>query len=278
MCCGTTGGLDDLRDAVGAALREAATRVVMPRFRALKAGEVLTKGLDDLVTAADLEAEELISGRLRELRPGVPVLGEEASHGDQGLRDRVEDEGAYWVVDPLDGTKNFVAGEASFGLMVGLVENGSTVAGWIYLPATDVLYDGHVGDRVRRNGEPVTRPVTPAMLTGFALTRLAPPEVRTVVEDGIASFVPPADDGMGCAATAYAHLLEGRVNFGFYWRTAPWDHAPGTLLVSLSGGRSARLDGAGYRPGDDRTGLIVTGRADNWSQVRDALFPLDGLA
>lgn len=274
----TTGGLDDLRDAVGATLREAATRVVMPRYRSLKSGEVSTKGPDDLVTAADLEAEELISARLRELRPGVPVLGEEASYDDQGLRDRVEREGAYWVVDPLDGTKNFVAGEASFGLMVGLVENGSTVAGWIYLPVTDVLYDGWAGDRVRRNRGPVTRPVTPATLTGFALTRLAPPEVRTLVEDGLASFVAPADDGVGCAATAYAHLLDGRVNFGFYWRTAPWDHAPGTFLVSLSGGRFARLDGADYRPGDDRTGLIVTGRADNWSQVRDTLCPTDGLA
>jgi fructose-1,6-bisphosphatase/inositol monophosphatase family enzyme len=274
----TTGGLDDLRHAVGAALREAATRVVMPRFRALKAGEVSAKGPDDLVTVADVEAEALISARLRELRPGVPVLGEEASHDDQGLRDRVEREGAYWVVDPLDGTKNFVAGEASFGLMVGLVENGSTVAGWIYLPATDVLYDGCAGGHVRRNGEPVTRPVTPATLTGFALTRLAPPEVRTVVEDGIASFVPPADEGVGCAATAYAHLLEGRVNFGFCWRTAPWDHAPGTFLVSLSGGRSARLDGADYRPGDDRTGLIVTGRAVDWVGVRDTLCPLGGLA
>lgn len=233
ICCVTTGGLDDLRDAVGAALREAATRAVMPRCRALKSGEVLAKGPDDLVTAADLEAEAMISARLRELRPGVPVLGEEASHDDQGLRDRVEREGAYWVVDPLDGTKNFVAGEASFGLMVGLVENGSTVAGWIYLPVTDALYDGYLGDRVRRNGEPVTRLVTSALLTGFALTRFAPPEVRTVVEGGIASFIPPPTKGRAarprrthtCLRVESTSASTGERRRGTTLRARSWSHS-----------------------------------------------------
>ncbi len=108
---------------------------------------------------------------------------------------------------------------------------------------------------------------------GFALTRLAPPEVHAIVDQQIRRFPTLADEGSGSAATAYASLLEGTLDFGLYWRTEPWDHAPGTFLVAIAGGSSAHLDGNPYAPGDDRTGLLVTTRKEMWAAVLETLYP-----
>jgi fructose-1,6-bisphosphatase/inositol monophosphatase family enzyme len=250
---------------------------MVPRFRALAAADVTAKGADDVVTAADVEAEALLTGRLNLIRPGLPVLGEESSHSDPGLRARVERTAAYWVVDPLDGTKEFVAGRSGFGVMVALVESGTTTASWIYLPMMDRLYDGALDVSVRRNGTrlppPGAKPRALGDANGFALTKFAPPEVRAVVDERMRAFRPLVDDGSGSAATAYAALLEGQLDFGFYWRTEPWDHAPGTFLIDVAGGRCARLDGESYSPGDEQTGLLVTTRRHQWAEMLEALHP-----
>lgn len=267
-------------DAVAEAMRDVAASAILPRFRSLTDEDITLKGADDVVTAADVEAEVLLAERLQVIRPGQPVLGEESSFADPRLRGSVEEAGTYWVVDPLDGTKEFVAGRNGFGMMVALVESGTSTAAWIYLPTSDRLYDGSLGTPVRRNGK---RMPTPAEgpphefenMVGFVLTRLAPPEVRAVVDKNIRRFPTPADEGSGSAASAYADLLEGRLDFGFYWRTEPWDHVPGTFLLGIAGGWCARLDGAPYVPGDDRTGLLVTTRKEQWPAVLATLYPSD---
>jgi fructose-1,6-bisphosphatase/inositol monophosphatase family enzyme len=273
-----TDGVDEsLLDSVGQAIRDVAASAIVPRFRALTHAEVTLKGADDVVTAADLEAEALLTERLRLIRPGLPVLGEESSHSDSGLRARVESGATYWVVDPLDGTKEFVAGRSGFGVMVALVESGTTTASWIYLPIADRLYDAAVEVAVRRNGSRLAPTNSPPRsmenALGFALTRFAPPEVRSVVDERMQAFPTLADEWSGSAASAYAALLEGELDFGFYWRTEPWDHAPGAFLVGVAGGRCARLDGKTYSPGDDRTGLLVTTRRDRWAEMLEALHP-----
>lgn len=273
-----TDGVDEsLLDSVGRAIRDVAASAIVPRFRALTEAEVTPKGADDVVTACDLEAEALLTERLNVIRPGLPVLGEESSHSDPGLRARVESRATYWVVDPLDGTKEFVAGRPGFGVMVALVESGTTTAAWIYLPMADRLYDGAVAVAVRRNGTRLaptgSSPRGMENAVGFALTRFAPPEVRAVVDERMRAFPTLVNEGSGSAAMAYAALLEGQLDFGFYWRTEPWDHAPGTFLVSVAGGRCARLDGKSYSPGDDRTGLLVTTRRDQWAEMLEALHP-----
>lgn len=273
----TDSGGESLLDSVGEAMREVSASAIMPRFRTLTDAEVSAKGADDVVTAADVEAEALLTERLNVIRPGLPVLGEESSHSDYGLRARVERRATYWVVDPLDGTKEFVAGRPGFGVMVALVESGTTTAAWIYLPIADRLYDGGLAVSVRRNGtrlpSPDPQPRGSETAMGFALTRFAPPEVRGVVDGRMRGFAPLADEGSGSAAAAYAALLEGQLDFGFYWRTEPWDHAPGTFLVGIAGGRCARLDGEPYSPGDDRTGLLVATRHDQWRELVEALYP-----
>src|SRR4051812_38447826 len=116
-------------DAVGALVREAADVAIRPRFRRLADADVRFKSPGDLVTVADYESEKLLTAGLTALLPGSSVLGEEAAADDPRLLARAAAAGDVWVVDPLDGTKNFAAGHGPFAVMVALLRGGVAVAG-----------------------------------------------------------------------------------------------------------------------------------------------------
>jgi fructose-1,6-bisphosphatase/inositol monophosphatase family enzyme len=97
-------------DEVGELVRATARTAVLPRFRRLAAGEITEKAPGELVTVADREAEDLLSAGLLRLLPGSVVVGEEAVADDPAVLRRLAADGPVWLVDPLDGTRNFATG------------------------------------------------------------------------------------------------------------------------------------------------------------------------
>ncbi|HUC26546.1 MAG TPA: inositol monophosphatase [Streptosporangiaceae bacterium] len=260
--------------AVTEILREAAEAAIVPRFRALADGEVREKTPGEVVTVADREAEELIAPRLRSL-VNAPVVGEEAAAGDPSLVSALRQAPVAWVVDPLDGTANFVAGRPEWAVMAAMVRGGQTVAAWIVRPTDDRVYVGELGSGAWRNGARVQRAPAPADTTelrGAALTRFLDPAARARVLAAAPMFA-ELGTGLSCCGFDYPRLVDGELDFVLFRRTLPWDHAPGALLLSEAGGTARRADGTAYRPDDDRVGLL--GAADDrcWNLVRPLLFP-----
>ena len=261
-------------DAVARLLQSAAEEVVTPRFQALTAGEVQEKTPGDLVTDADREAEDLITAGLRELDPGAVVVGEEAVAADPALLEQVRTADRFWVVDPVDGTANFVAGSPEHAVMAALVEGGETVAAVIWQPQLGHLFTAERGagafcDGVRMPPVPAAGPVE--TLTGHLASVYLPTPTRELVEgrrDRFAAVGP----GYRCCGTAYPRLATGEDGFALFWKALPWDHLPGALLVSETGGTVRRWDGAPYRADQDGPGLLVTADADAWDDVRAALL------
>lgn len=98
-------------EAVAAIIREVARDEVLPRYKTLEAHEVRSKSHPgDLVTAADEAAELALAARLRDLLPGSVVVGEEGTAANPGLLDRLTEDAPVWVLDPIDGTRNFAHG------------------------------------------------------------------------------------------------------------------------------------------------------------------------
>ncbi|MFJ1751533.1 inositol monophosphatase family protein [Kitasatospora sp. NPDC088134] len=256
-------------------LVEASAEVVEPRFRALAEGEVMEKAPGEVVTVADREAERIITRRLRELLP-VPVVGEEAVAADPALALALRDEPAAWLVDPVDGTKNFVAGHPAYAVMASLVRHGETVASWIWQPVTRIAYTAERGAGAWRDGERLTLARAadrPEQWTGILKTRYLPrPQADRLLAN--AAALGPVEPGRGAAGIEYPLVAGGSHDFLLYWRTLPWDHAPGSLLVTEAGGRSARFDGAPYRPDPlgDAHGLLVASDPEQWDTLRELLL------
>lgn len=250
------------------AIREVSAEHIEPRFRRLAPGEVREKAPGEVVTVADEEAEAVLARRLSALLPGAPVVGEEACARDPRLLRAVTAEWS-WVVDPLDGTNNFVAGSPDWAVMVALLEGGTAVASWIWRPADGAFYEAERGNGVRRNGEPLAAgdPPSAGALRGAVLTRFLDDEARFRLEanrDRFARLTP----GANCAGVDYPHVAEGIQDFVAFRRTLPWDHAPGALLVEEAGGRVRRLDGRRYEPADlAGAGLLVARSGEAWDEA-----------
>jgi len=238
-------------DRVTSLLHECAADLMLPRFRRLRAGDVERKAnpadVDDFVTIVDREVEARMTKALQDLVPGSMVVGEEAAHHDPRLLQVVETDQPFWLLDPLDGTRNFVRGDTGFGLIVAWVTGGQAQAGWIALPARQETFVAEAGSGAFKNGVRVRVPGEPAPepWRGSVYVRYMPVHVAEDVTRASAGRFQPTSES-GCAAVEYTHVLEGRREFALYYRLLPWDHAAPALILEEAGGRVEHADGRRY--------------------------------
>ncbi|MEP6651191.1 MAG: inositol monophosphatase [Lapillicoccus sp.] len=234
-------------------LREVAAAVIQPRFRALTDEQVTEKSPGDLVTVADREAEALITRRLREAYPDALVLGEEAVAEDRNLLDRYATAAHAFTVDPLDGTRNFVHGRTAFAVMVAELRGPEVVRSWIWQPELHTGYAAERGSGAWRDG--VRMPALPDWDGGRDLVgRVSRPELAGRTAAGLA---PLADTWWSCGVD-YPRLASGETDFLWYrGGGAPWDHAPGSLLLREVGGYVGHADGTVYDPRHAAPGVVA---------------------
>jgi 3'(2'), 5'-bisphosphate nucleotidase len=240
------------------ALARAAGRVIMDVY----ATDFAVQGKADAspVTAADQRAEALIVPALRELTPGVPVVAEEA----QSRGALVEPAARFWLVDPLDGTREFVARNGEFTVNIALVEQGVPVLGVVYLPVPDRLFAGatalgawqeDAGGRRRlacRKPPPAGLVVAASRSHGDEAALRAwlgsRPVARWVVAGSSLKF------GLLAAGEADLYPRLGR--------TMEWDTAAGHAVLRAAGGEVEDLDGRPLRygkPGYENPHFVARG-------------------
>lgn len=255
------------------ALMEVSAEAIEVRFEALTGDEVMVKEPGEVVTVADEEAERLLTNRLTGLI-AAPVVGEEACARRPDLIEALSSERA-WLVDPLDGTANFVAGSPDWAVMVALVERGEAVASWIWQPLTRRMYVAERGAGAELNGATLAvPPVTPLRPRGAVLRRFLDVETLSRVDDPtVLQNLGRVGPGRYCAGVEYPLLIDGAQDFVLFWRTLPWDHVPGVLLLEEAGGVAARPDGSGLGVGTHRgRGLLAASDRATWERVRRILF------
>jgi fructose-1,6-bisphosphatase/inositol monophosphatase family enzyme len=268
-------------DEVGALMRTVAQTAILPLYRRLTVEDVEEKAPGDLVTVADRRAEQLLAVGLLDLLPGSTVVGEEGVAADAALLDRLADASPVWLVDPLDGTANFAAGHGPFAVMVALLAGGVTRTGWILDLVTGHLAVADAGagaylDGIRITADQDAPPLS--ALRGNVRSKYLPPAVRAAI-DRRAGLLGEALPGTGCAGREYPDVVTGVQDFALFWRTLPWDHAPGVLFTQEAGGVARQLDGGPYLPADPRPGLLVARNEEVWQEVYDGLLaPVAGLS
>jgi fructose-1,6-bisphosphatase/inositol monophosphatase family enzyme len=258
-------------ERVGALMAEAAERAILPRFRTLAQHDVEEKSPGELVTIADREAEAILAAGLAPLLPGSRVIGEEACSIDPRLLDTLG-EGIVWLVDPLDGTGNFVAGRPEFAVMVALLREGATQAAWILDPLSGQLARARLGSgawigdiRLR------SAPQVPGRRLRGSIGRFMPEEMQSKLAERLRSGAERLP-GLMSAGVEYPMIGAGERDFAFYWRTLAWDHAAGVLFVNEAGGKAARPDGSAYQPASEGNGLLAAASPDRWEAAHRLLF------
>jgi myo-inositol-1(or 4)-monophosphatase len=203
--------------------------------------QVSMKGPANFVTAADHRAEEILRAELAKARPGYGFLGEE------GGREEGTDKSHCWIVDPLDGTTNFLHGIPQFAISIGLERDNAMVAGLIYNPANEELFVAERGKgaflneqrlRVanrRRLNEAVVACGLPHLGRGnLALFRKEFAAVQEHVA-GLRRF--------GAAALDLAWVAAGRLDAFWERDLSPWDMAAGMVIVREAGGYVSDMEG-----------------------------------
>ncbi len=225
--------IDPLPVAVDAA--RAASEILLRHHHRLVHEELVYKGQRDLLTRADREAESAIIERLESAFPRDAILAEESGkhHGKSGMR---------WIVDPLDGTTNFVHGLPIFAVSIARVDpSGTPETALVLLPRLDELFTAQRGQGAKLNGQPIrvsTRSsISESVLaTGFHYERHARVESNL---DHFAKFALRVRGirRMGSAAVDLAFIAAGRLDGFWELHLSPWDVAAGGLLVKEAGGR-----------------------------------------
>lgn len=232
---------DDLALALECARRAAA--IVLDGFTT--ATETIFKGEVDPVTEFDRAAETSVRDLLATERPDDAILGEEEGGGKW-------DAGRVWIVDPLDGTVNFVHRIPQVAVSVGLWEDGRPVVGVVHDAIRGEVFAAAAGAGATLDGRPVA--VSDVADTGRALVATGFPYDRrtraTELLEVVARVLTEVQDirRIGSAALDLCWVAAGR--FDAYWEYGlrPWDTAAGQLIVTEAGGRISDLSGVDYNP------------------------------
>ncbi len=208
------------------------------------------KGDGSPVTIADRTAEEYITRELKDAIPTIPVIGEEACAG--GVCPDVTNEEYFWLVDPLDGTKEFINGSPEYTVNIALIKNHAPVLGVIFAPAKGEMYYAHEGApsmrwleetdtekqiRVRRPHESGLTVVASKSRTPEALTQfLEEQKVKTIIRMGSSLKICSVAFGKADIYPCFAETCE-------------WDTAAGQIIVERAGGELTDLDNNAFRYG-----------------------------
>jgi myo-inositol-1(or 4)-monophosphatase len=248
---------------------EKAAKGLLRDFGEVENLQVSRKGPADFVTAADLRSEKIIYEELKKARPDYGFLMEE-----RGAADSKGDEEFRWIVDPLDGTTNFLHGIPHWNITIALEHKGEIIAGIIYDPVKDEMFRAEKGGgaflRIRR-----LRVSSRKELSDSVLATGIPCQGRGGANDAV--FMRQLSNAMartsgvrrmGAAALDIAYVAAGR--YEGYWENAvkPWDIAAGCLIVREAGGFVCTVDG---RDNPVHSGNILASNAQLQADLKKLL-------
>ena len=227
-------------------VREVAQTAVMPRFLNTA---VSTKSDGTRLTEADLHAQAMFAERLPQII-NCPVLGEEMSADEQHAIWRHAATG-LWVVDPIDGTNNFINGLPHFALSVAYIRHGCAQLGAIFHPMMQEMFTAERGHGAHLNGRPLPLRNTPKKLH----ESIAGVEVKYLRSGKLASRMQTlhpfgSQRSMGSSTLDWCYLAAGRYDLYLHGGQKLWDYAAGALIYEEAGGRLATLEGDDFWSGE----------------------------
>jgi len=219
---------------------KAAGKFLIEQFVNFDTRLVEYKGMNDVVSYVDKEAEKLLIKGLKDILPNAAFITEEGTLNQYEMG-FIPKEGLYWLIDPLDGTTNFIHGLPIYAVSVGLWYNGSLIIGCVYDPNRDECFYAWQGGGAYLNGNPIKVSDTTLLSESLLATGFPFAEFSKMAEYlAILNKLMQKSHGlrrMGSAAIDLAYVAAGRFQGFFEYNLKPWDVAAGALIVAEAGGK-----------------------------------------
>jgi myo-inositol-1(or 4)-monophosphatase len=267
-------------DLLRSIIHEAAERQIVPRFRELHSDDIGTKKSSiDVVTQADILAEERITHALEVNFPGALIIGEEAHAKRPEVLNGLADAQLAFVIDPVDGTLNFVKGLPLFGTILSVVSKGETIAGLIYDPLNRTFLIASRGAGARQafsDGHEVrvkaAAPVPLEEMSGVLCLMFYPEADKARVAANITKL--KTFHAVNSAVYDYWMVATGAAHFTANFSGMYWDHLAGTLIHTEAGGYSAHFDGMPYDGRGEPANILSAPDKESWEVVKREILGL----
>ena len=261
-------------ELVSKIIEQTARDEIVSRFEHLHQNQIRKKESGEVVTDADLQSEKKLTKALTNLVPNSNVLGEEGYYADNSLLDLLTDKQPVWIVDPLDGTRNFSEGIRCFCVIVAYYTNNTISMGWIYDPLKQKMLVGVKGQGAWENGIRLSTDNIKLAISDMDAS-IGKKRREYLLEKHTQANYPKDIKRYRCLGMEYADIARGNIHFAEYNKLKPWDHAAGVLIIEESGGLAAYSDsGESYSPAwtnSSDPSLIVTNKISDWEKVRSYL-------
>jgi len=206
----------------------------------VKAKEISDKSLNNLVSYVDKTAEKMLVETLKKIVPEAGFLTEEKTVTQ-------EDKSLRWIIDPLDGTTNFLFGLPIYSISVALAQDEDLLVGAVYIPELDELFSATKNGGAFLNSQPISVSKTITLAASLAATGFPyykfeyMDRYMTMLEKYMRST--RGVRRLGSAAVDLVYVACGRFDFYFEFELNPWDVAAGLLIVAEAGGKTSNFDG-----------------------------------
>jgi myo-inositol-1(or 4)-monophosphatase len=224
--------LDQLLKIALQAVQEAGD-LISSNFQNLQDSDIQTKGKNDFVTRVDREAEAIISRILLKEFPQHQILGEESGYSHRKSK-------YLWVIDPLDGTTNFIQGIPHFAISMAFMANGKVIFGLIYNPLSEERFHAIKGQGAFLNNRRIAVSRKKTLRSTFGATGFPfkAPQFLDAYTNTFRSLLPRCQDLRRCGSAALdlAYTACGRYDFFWEAHLLPWDFMAGKLIVEEAGG------------------------------------------
>ncbi len=210
--------------------------------------EISLKSAEQYVTQYDKQCQNIIINTKNQYYPGHGVIGEEGNEGKLLKIPPTDDENLWWVIDPIDGTRNFAHGAPQFTVSIGVIKDGMPLAGVVYDPVLDTMYAAEAGSVATCNGEPIRvndealHTNSQIAISGNVYANLGA-NLGTIMQRYVTM-------NLGSAALHYAYVAKGIYAAALGWRIKLWDIAGGAMIVLAAGGVVNTPQGAARFPVD----------------------------
>lgn len=205
----------------------------------LRKSDIELKGTRNFVTHIDMEAEKQLVSELGKLIPEATFLTEEGTVSYA--------EGTYtWIIDPLDGTTNYVHGDTPFSVSIALMKDSKIVLGVVYDPVADELYSAIENEKATLNGNAINvtshNTLTNAYI-GFGIPYSLDDNGEKILKNAMSQFRKSSFRIKGSAAIEICYVASGRSDAYFHSGLSPWDVAAGTFILQCAGGKCTDFSG-----------------------------------